>query len=487
MLVVIVIGLFVVIWNYDLHRVLTAKVRTRNAVDAAAMTGARWQGITLNMIGDLNLIQAAILSVAAEEQDGLAEFTVPGEVGDLHDMRNRLDFMGPLAAFALAQQAAFGNGAMPDPALESDLRLLVDEMRMPVNQGADPYDNASEDYADLLEGILEQGVAVGSYSVSLPGNVLAQESFYDAVAEATGGNWRGMKNYEYWLENYEGADSWPSLNADFRIFHMLDLKLREFQSRAAFSESFVRSPPRSMPETAEDFFDEIEDYFYADERGIISSLGVTDYVLDGMYPFYPDQDIPWHVFDDDWWNTWPKPAGSKDNLEEDEDGDLFPLWGDIQDRYNYMGAEAGFGISAPVHRGIVAGRDNATVTLKNKAKAKPFGYISAAAMDAPPYYFGFVFPVFTDVRLIHSDIGDDMVEPGFYRHVMAHLEAYLAGGVEALNPECHYCRMLQAWESLDRDAGLQWLEDAEESEDSPLDPADESQWDGLKGGASGGS
>ena len=59
LLVVMVIGLLVVLWNYDLHNIVSTKVRIDNAGDAAALSAARWQGISLNMIGELNLIQAA--------------------------------------------------------------------------------------------------------------------------------------------------------------------------------------------------------------------------------------------------------------------------------------------------------------------------------------------------------------------------------------------------------------------------------------------
>ena len=44
LMMVVLIGLLVVIWNFDLHRVITAKMRVRNSTDAAALAAARWQG-----------------------------------------------------------------------------------------------------------------------------------------------------------------------------------------------------------------------------------------------------------------------------------------------------------------------------------------------------------------------------------------------------------------------------------------------------------
>ena len=486
LLVVVVIGLFLVIWNFDLHRVVTAKVQTRNAVDAAAMTGARWQGITINMIGELNLIQAAILSTEFENQLGEPEFVVPEEVTELHGLRKRLNYIGPLAAFALAQQAAFDNGAVRDPVLESDLFQLAEELKKSENQGTQPYDNAAEDYAALLEVIIEQGVAAGSYVANFPDNPLTDEAFYAGIAQALGGGWCGLEPYDYWLGNYEDYESWPSLDTDLEVYYPLELKLSSFVSVSSGAE--VGHIPPSLAGDINTFLSQLQDYFDVDEFGIFNTLGSLEYATNGMYPYMPTEDITWHIFGDSWRESWPDPAGSEDDLEEDEDGNLFPIWGKIQPRYNYMGAEAGFGISAPVHRGIVAGRTEDTVTLRSKAKAKPFGYIEAPGEDAPPHYFGYVLPVFTDVRLIHSDIGDKMLAPGFYRHVVRHLEAYQDGGPDALSSECPYCRLLKAWEELDLDAGARWLEDAEGSGDNPCDPTSgETGYGGLKGGASGGA
>ncbi len=488
LMVVVVIGLFVVIWNFDLHRIITAKVRVRNAADAAAMAGARWQGVTLNMIGDLNLIQAAILSEEAANQLGADEFVVPDEVIDLHDLRNRLTFFGPLAAFAIAQQVAFDNGAFNDEALAANLMWLAEEIRE--QQNAPPYDNLSfDDYADLLENIVAHGVAVSSYTPTFPDHPLTQEKFYTGIAYALGGLWCGLEDYEYELKNYNDYTDWSNLDLDIILYYMLELKLQEFVSRTEGSESLGRNWPGIALTTNTV---ELEDYFDEDNRGAFSGIGGDpEMVLDlfeGMYPWRPTEDIRWHTFAASWRQRWPLPRDGEDDLEDDEDQDYFPIWGDIQDRYNYMGAETGIGISMPVHRGILASSERETVDLEYKAKAKPFGYVEADTQDFPPYYYGFVLPVFTDVRLIHTDIGDHQVPSLFFRHVAAHLGAYLDSGPDALNPACRYCQLLQAWEKLDKNEGLRWLEEAEDSEDNPCDPNDDgSEFEGLIGGATRGS
>ena len=60
-LVAMVILVFVALWNFDLHKIIAVKAVSQNAGDAAALAAARWQGLSLNLIGDLNILQAASL------------------------------------------------------------------------------------------------------------------------------------------------------------------------------------------------------------------------------------------------------------------------------------------------------------------------------------------------------------------------------------------------------------------------------------------
>ena len=65
-LMVLVIATFVVLWMFDVHKTLFVKARSRNAGDAAALAAARWQGATLNLLGELNLLQAVSLAQSYE-------------------------------------------------------------------------------------------------------------------------------------------------------------------------------------------------------------------------------------------------------------------------------------------------------------------------------------------------------------------------------------------------------------------------------------
>jgi len=58
MIMALLILAVVIVWVFDVHTVLHIKARTQNAGDAAALAAARWQGVSLNLIGDLNILQA---------------------------------------------------------------------------------------------------------------------------------------------------------------------------------------------------------------------------------------------------------------------------------------------------------------------------------------------------------------------------------------------------------------------------------------------
>jgi hypothetical protein len=502
-MVVMVIGLLVVIWNFDLHRVISAKIRVRTAADAAALAAARWQGKALNMIGDLNLIQAALITTAYVEYDEahqewkenggplsgepepeFEEYLDYGEYEVLHGLRERVEFVGPLAAFAVAQQAAFNNGAFHDPELAANLTAMAEEIRYQVSRP--PYDNAFKDYADLLDLLVESGVAVGSYSLKGSKHPLTQKKFYGAIAQALTGWWCDFHRYRNLLGDYEGFESWPKLRTRFRYPYMLDLKLGEFNTGYTVlpsGEVVPRLPGSAMPGT-DDYLEELYDYMETTE--VVEGYGEPDY----LFALYESDAtaIEWHVYDSSWARSWPRAAYYNDEI--DDRGRRFPIRANVRPEFNYMGAEAGLSISAEVGRGILASSDNATVKLVYKTKAKAFGFLDTAGALEPPHYFGFVLPAFREVRLIHSDIGDPVLEAAFFRHVTEHLEKYMESGPAACRPDCRYCQLLVEWENLDRQKGLEWLEQAySDPDNNPCKPNVESDavWGKAGGGASGGS
>ena len=50
--IILIVGILVL---FDVQRVIRGKVKVMSAIDSAALTGAKWQQNTLNLIGEMNL------------------------------------------------------------------------------------------------------------------------------------------------------------------------------------------------------------------------------------------------------------------------------------------------------------------------------------------------------------------------------------------------------------------------------------------------
>lgn len=122
-LLVLVLAIFIL---FDVSNIIRAKVKAQNAVDAAALTGANWQRHTLNLVGELNLINAttALMSdpnfMRAESDREDEEFSLDRAViqrqllakttRTINQMQQRVLFIVPLIGFGAAQQTAKNNG-----------------------------------------------------------------------------------------------------------------------------------------------------------------------------------------------------------------------------------------------------------------------------------------------------------------------------------------------------------------------------------------
>ncbi|MDF7807716.1 hypothetical protein P4E94_09730 [Pontiellaceae bacterium B12219] len=484
LIMVMVVGLFVVIWNFDLSRVISAKFKVRNQGDAAALAAARWQGYTLNMIGELNLIQVAIMT--DQVVDEFSE--IPADVPALEELRSRLELLGPLSSFVVAQQAAFHNGAYHDYDLEDEINNIADDVEELVYSGyPGPYQDALQQYVDILRGV-SGNVAVGSYSLPLGGSPLESTSFYAAIAQAATGWWCLMYPYKSYLESYDGYESWNVTIKDYRgETDFFGLKLQSFTNVMSGLQG-GRMPASALPK-ASDYLTEYYDYLanepndVVEDRGDPGNLGAT-YIL---------TDVSWHAYDSNWKGQWPEAS-----ISGMASAGEFPFYADIKPEFDYMGAEAGVSMATSIERGILSSSDDDTVDLNYKSKAKAFGYLEFDPTDTDlktrfpdskvtPNYFGFVLPAFHDVRLVHSDIGDPLLDKDFYQHVKYHLQPYLAEGLPGLSGNCKYCRLLETWETLDRQAGLEWLEKMYALPDSQNPCVDNSAGGNGGGGGSGAS
>ena len=183
----LVIGTLFVLFNADLHRTIFAKFVSQNAGDSAALAAARWQGATLNLIGDLNVLKAVALSHNDNDT-----------VNTLTELQKRLNFVGPMAGLVAAQQAAKNNGIFANPDFKKKLldHAQIVRTEYPSKIGPDgqllfpePWEGAWHDYADMIEMVANDGVAAAPdnaryYTDFTGGHMLLRLDFYNAVASS---------------------------------------------------------------------------------------------------------------------------------------------------------------------------------------------------------------------------------------------------------------------------------------------------------------
>ena len=209
-IMVLVILVFVVLWNYDLHRMLYVKSLTQNAGDSAALVGARWQGITLNLIGDLNVMQAVALGAATNL------VTATNAAAAINNVQARLCFVGPMIGFMASQQAAKNNRIYNNAAFSSEINAHAVTV---LNYGAafsEPYPGCWTEYAGMLSQVAADGVAAGPDNMQLytdysGTHVLLMQGFYNAISTC---DWCWFFNNEpSLLQDYENFFPcwWPPL------------------------------------------------------------------------------------------------------------------------------------------------------------------------------------------------------------------------------------------------------------------------------------
>lgn len=437
-LVVITIAL---LWNIDLHKIITVKGKAQNAGDSAALAAARWQGITLNMLGDLNILQAVDLS----DGDTAAASAIA-------DLQARLCFVGPMIGFVAAQQAAKNNGAFVNGDFTAEVQTHARTVRFvyPTSVGPggsllfpEPYPGAWNEYAAMIDMVANDGIAAAPdnawyYSDPMHSegyHELYDPEFYDAIATRS---WCWFYNGHFpLLSTYTNYTWWPPLPAVILL-------------PTINSEYFSLG----LTLTA-----------YADDIALIDAMNLLN-TSRGLEPGAVTTNImtisnTWYCYWGQLWTDWGvlSPTSSYP----------FPIYGTVKPQYDYAGADACTRIVALADRRT----PGATATKVHwTAAAKPFGYLEDSAR--PNDYF-LVLPAYHDIRLFPVDAasggGAGAFDLEWRRHIERHLPGYTGpdGGLidgymnrgplaPACDPGCFYCQQLATWEPLPfRTIGIEWL------------------------------
>ncbi len=437
-IMIVVLLTLTALWNFDLQKLFRVKSISQNGGDAAAMMAARWQAISLNLAGDLNLLQ--VIALSEEDEGALAAIS---------NLQVRLRFTGPMTALMAAQQAAKNNGLHVNPDytafLREHARMVSEEYGTEVGEDGEllfpePWPGAWLDYGGMIAAVADNGVAAAPDNLLLytdrasGSHLLYDIGFYEAVA---GRNW-------CWFHAHA-----PTLLEDYQNFFPPWWAPLPEPPRRSFSNSEIYGmhletetrPLTSFGMSAETVAD------MAAERGLsglIRSATMTTTVA-------------WVTYGEDW-GPWSAASTSGE--------DPFPFAGPVRPAYDYAGADASVRVEATAGR-LTPGSGGASIsnTLTWTAAAKPFGTLEG---DQVPTAFSLVLPAYRDVRLIPVDASSGSGGGGFnlaWRdHIEKHLDDYMAGGPSATPSSCWYCRQLRAWEreSL-RQSGVRWLEQHSES------------------------
>lgn len=415
---------------FNIHKALHVKGVSRNAGDAAALAGARWQAISLNLIGSLNIAQALALS---ESISAGSSYSPEAEL--ISDLQKRISISGPLYGFVAAQQAAKHNGIFNNEVFESRIRNHADIIRtisLPVTfETSGFYTSARDEVADMFELIASHGVAVLEQLPRTSYYLLLDRGFYSAISSQ---NWCWFYNNQVAYDTLLTYGEWTDWSAwitpsDLRGLQSDSVRTNIFD----LNLSFRRFPDSiQLPERTDSW----GDLFYS-----LQNIARS--------PLYEDIEAEFAFYDPSRWGSWSQRPGM----------DTFPWRSPIRGQYDYFGTFAAVSVRTPMDAHIPF--QNAS-DIQWLSAAKPFGQIN----NQPPseYADGFVLPAFTEVRLVpFGSTGASGDIPGSspndqWIQFLTYLEEYLLIGPSALPENNFYADQLRAWEnSAFRQNGIDWL------------------------------
>jgi hypothetical protein len=399
LIMVVVILAFVALWNFDLHKGLYVKSLTRNAGDGAALAAARWQGITLNILGELNAAQAVAINDALLRGD-----TNFAEARAIAALQGQVRYAGPMIGLAAAQQVAknnrvFVNGTFTHSVLSHAHIARVDQQLT--------------DYATMAEAVASEGI------VALPGSyayhVLLDPKFYDAVRWEM---WCWFYRGHMYLLNNCTHDDLPKLT--FREFLSVNVTTLPYLAALAGFMGDATLPAKVLKQLSD-----------VAGRSLVSDVTLVP--------------ATWYCYDGSWTN-W---TAYVNGLQE---GGPYPFTSSIKTKYDVVGAATSLRVCATSNPSYF---NKSVHHVTYVSAAKPFGYLDGD-LSASAYHV--VLPAFRDVRLVpvdsagispppdidngDADSGTGSIPENHYKHVYD----YLYNGAASLEPNCSHCKLIVKWD-----------------------------------------
>lgn len=325
--------------NVDVFVSSRAKIRLQNAADASALALARWQGITLNLIGDLNLAHLAAVCDANTN-------AIKGIV----DLQRQIAKIGPLIGLKEANALARENNVPKSDNMTRVFQLISSFV--------------DDEYRRMLDVVSRDGIYAGLDNVKIPDlGPLANPAFYEAVKNRDfrslctrfGGNKHQLP--------IVGTDV-PSLeelfSEDEALFGTIGLKWENgngYENKRYNLANFA--------------------YSYGIDTAVVSPAKLKK--NEKMFTLYP-----WSEYDSSEWKDSSNVLSSQ-----------FPWIRPICQSYSVMGGGCTIRIENNVPLLSIAAQTNFIVA---QAAAKAFGsYIGTRVTDVSPQL---ILPSFSFVRLV---------------------------------------------------------------------------------------
>lgn len=393
-------------WIVSVHTHVIRKLRAQDGGDAVALAVARVQAMGLNLIGELNLIKAYMLS-EPEEKSTLED------VATLTLLQERLQITTLGHALAVGQVTALQNELTPNPAAADLLNLYIEHFDF---EGF--YEGAEEDLKDMLKDILEDAEQTGGlrflplskiFVTSDRFSWLIDRNFYEAIL-AKDYCWFWFNAYSFLL-NYNSRRDFGAL-PEMNATPLFDLKLRrkEIALQDLYKEVVTLEKENGQSTTTN-----VKSAF----NQSLSDLGHPQ-ILPPKKGEKTKWTTPqqWMTFDPSEWDEW---AILKDPM--------FPIRSEVKEQYDYRGCSA-----------VVQVEKDGVVWV---AAAKAFGDLRGQNPTSAAYVLG----GFTDVRLVPIDAAEPEIagfDVKWIQHLSAHLEPYQREG--RIYENCRFCRALSMWD-----------------------------------------
>ena len=392
------------LWVTDIRAYALRRLRARDGGDAAALAAARWQAAGLNLVGELNLIQAYML---ADDRQNLEAAVA------LHELRQRVQLTAPVLGLLAADAVAEANGMDELEGADAFLRELADEAVF-----RDFYPGADEDFRAMVRIAAAKPLrafpASPIYEDSEHPNLLVNQDFYEAIL-ADDWCWFWFNAYPF-LQRYTNHRDFGAV-PDLSTEPFLGLRLGALEAT-------------------------LDGLLTAEGREAAMNAQLADLGHPILPPPPPDEPwsppveeraatVRWSVYDAGRWGAW----------EAMRPGNL-PIEGELREEYDYFGASAAISVS----------RDDSTWL----AAAKAFGSVAGEN----PTAHGLVLGGFDDVRLIPvdaADVGIRGFDVAWLRHLRFHVPDYARSGFT--DGACRYCSALRTWDNPGwRARAIRWLE-----------------------------